>query len=354
MAHYASEADFRKALLAKLNHIAATSQWKTQDVARAFALQQFTARIFRSESAPSWVLKGGTALQYRSTEARPTADADLALAAEAADIEGILRQALRPSPGEPGTFDVRLSTSRANPGLYEGKIVYSLAGQRFANASVDINTTRPINYSPEMLTPPPLVAIADLPDLPPLRLYPVHAHVADKLLAMYERHGAGEHTLSTRPHDLTDLVIIARSCTVDAGKLAIAVDGEQQRRGVELPVPLTLPNPQWATTYPAMTARSGLPPQFRDPHTALTAVNAFVEPVLSGRITAGTWDHTSEKWTTPTSTARSTPSVAQLLNTAAPTTRPRPTHRAEPPSGPHPSDNRIIKQHQNRGHGYGL
>ncbi|WP_224160494.1 nucleotidyl transferase AbiEii/AbiGii toxin family protein, partial [Prevotella lacticifex] len=65
-------------------------------MARAFVLQQFSSRLFRSDSAEQWVLTGGTALQYRSTEARPTADADLAFALEASEVETALRQALAP------------------------------------------------------------------------------------------------------------------------------------------------------------------------------------------------------------------------------------------------------------------
>ena len=76
---YASEEAFRAGLKARLSAEARTSRFSRDELARAVTLQLFLARLFRSPDADQWILTGGTALQFRvPTQARPTADADLA------------------------------------------------------------------------------------------------------------------------------------------------------------------------------------------------------------------------------------------------------------------------------------
>lgn len=346
MAHYASEADFRAALGSRLRQHAQQRQWPVQEVARAFMLQQFSARLFRSDSAEQWVLTGGTALQYRSTEARPTADADLAFALEAAEAEATLRHALIPEPGEYGTFDLKLSRS-TDSGNYTGRLAYNLAGQRFANASIDVNTTRPVDFTPDLLTPDPLVTMPDLNPPPALRVYPVHRHLADKLAAMYDTYGSSGQSPSTRPHDLADIVILSRSSVVDAPKLLSAVRQQESERKVTIPMPLRLPNPEWAATYPKRVEETTLPLHLHDAHSALDAAERFVSPVLTGKVVHGQWNPEQQQWVPPNAEP-SSPSVGDLLRAAQPDRRTRSTRQHDtpsdlPPSGPGP------ERHKERG-----
>jgi predicted nucleotidyltransferase component of viral defense system len=324
VAHYASETAFRAALGSRLRQRAQQLHWPTQEVARAFVLQQFSSRLFRSDSAEQWVLTGGTALQYRSTEARPTADADLAFALEASEVETALRHALEPEPGEYGTFELALSRTK-DGGNYTGRLTYNLAGQRFANASIDVNTTRPVDFAPDVLTPEALVSMPDLAPPPPLRIYPVHRHLADKLAAMYDTYGATGANASTRPHDLADIVILSRSSTVDAPKLLAAVRQQEAERSVTIPTPLHLPTPAWASTYPKRVEETTLPKPLHDVHNALAAANRFVGPVLTGQIVQGQWNPTHQQWVGPGAAAQ-TPSVGDLLRAAQPE-RTRPATR---------------------------
>ncbi|WP_137811582.1 nucleotidyl transferase AbiEii/AbiGii toxin family protein, partial [Gordonia sp. GAMMA] len=76
---YASEEAFRAGLKARLSAEARTSRFSRDELAQTVTLQLFLARLFRSPDADQWILTGGTALQFRApTQARPTADADLA------------------------------------------------------------------------------------------------------------------------------------------------------------------------------------------------------------------------------------------------------------------------------------
>ena len=335
MAHYASEADFRAALSSRLRQRAQQMQWPTQEVARAFVLQQFSARLFRSDSAEQWVLTGGTALQYRSTEARPTADADLAFAREAAEVETTLRRALTPIAGEYGSFDLKLSRTK-DSGNYAGRLTYNLNGQRFASASIDVNTTRPVDFTPDVLTPDALITMPDLSPPPALRVYPVHRHLADKLAAMYDTYGSDGTSPSTRPHDLADIVILSRSSTVDAPKLLAAVRQQESERNVSIPTPLRLPAPEWAATYPKRVEETTRPAQLHDVHTALGAADRFVSPVLAGEIVRGHWDPGQEQWVQPARTAQKA-SVADLVRSAQPNRPRRATKQPHhPPDRPTP------------------
>lgn len=145
MPHYADEGDFRKALITRLRQLGTDTGWGPQDAARAFALQQLTSRLFRSESARSWVLTGGTALQYRSSEARPTTDADLAFAADAGALRSTLTSALAQRAGEYGTFDVAVRVSAVS-GQHTARIAYFVDGQRLASATLDVSTSRATDF----------------------------------------------------------------------------------------------------------------------------------------------------------------------------------------------------------------
>lgn len=296
MPHYADEGDFRKALITRLRQLGTDTGWGPQDAARAFALQQLTSRLFRSSSARSWVLTGGTALQYRSNEARPTTDADLAFAADAGALRSTLMSALAPREGEYGIFDVAVRVS-ADSGQHKARITYLVDGQRLASATLDVNTTRTTDFEPDTLTPAPLVSMPDLLPPPPMQVYPVARHLADKVAAMYERHGAASASPSTRPHDLADIVILARSSTVDARDLLAAIRSEEQRRGVTVPSPLVLPDELWVSSYRRRVERSGLPASLHEARSALGVANELLGPIMSGQVLDGRWDPASLTWT---------------------------------------------------------
>lgn len=201
---YASEEAFRAGLRARLSAEARTSRFSRDELARTVTLQLFLARLFRSPDADQWILTGGTALQFRApTQARPTADADLATRLDAEHIQRSLRQAAHPAPGDFGDFgdfDVTISATRS-PGLFAGRIRYNIAGQRFSNATLDITTHREMLLPPETVSPHPALALArdELDPMPVIRTQAV----ADKVAALYELHGTHGDTLDPRPLRLT-------------------------------------------------------------------------------------------------------------------------------------------------------
>lgn len=291
---YGSEAAFRAALNTRIREIARTSGVDSAEVARRFALQQFVSRLF-DRDPESWLVTGGTALQFRTAEARATADLDLAATRGVEDLTAALTAASRRRAGEHGDFVVAVSPG-SGPGAFTGKITYLLNGSRFSVAKLDVAAGRQFPFEPDTLVPDPVVAIDDVRPMSRVRTYSVSSHVADKIAAMYELHGSSGESPSTRSHDLADIVILSRCARVDAEELRAAVRGQEQRRGLVVPTPLSLPSEQWRRSYPARVAQAGLPAELRDADAALVEADRFVGAVLDGRVQAGTWDPDRRSW----------------------------------------------------------
>jgi len=291
---YQSEQAFRAALNKRIRQIADSQELDHAEVARRFALQQFMSRLFARDAA-SWVVTGGTALQFRSPEARSTADLDLTVTGTVADIRDALTVAAARRAGEHGHFTVDV-VAAGSPSSYAGRITYILNGSRFSGAKLDVVAGREMPFEPELMTPAPVVEIDDVRPMTPVRTYHVAAHLGDKVAAMYEMHGRAGDSPSTRSHDLADIVILSRCASVDAGELRAAIAGEQLRRGVVVPVPLKMPNPDWVRSYPARVRSSELPAALQDVNVALLEADRFLSPVLDGRVQGGRWDPARRSW----------------------------------------------------------
>ncbi|OWM01220.1 hypothetical protein B7435_16785 [Mycolicibacterium peregrinum] len=290
---YSSARAFRSALNDRIRLASEQSGLQHNDIARRFVLQQFLSRVFADER-PGWMLTGGTALQIRSPEARSTTDVDIAAGIEARDLHAVLTEATERRGGEHGEFDITLNPA-LGPGSFTGTIVYGLEGRRFAAAKIDIATGHDIPFPAEPLTAAPVVDIDDVHPMPAVPVYPVAAHLADKVAAMYEIHGDGK-VASSRPHDLADIVILSRCTAVDAGELRQALDLQQQRRRVSVPQRLVLPDDSWHQAYPPRVKGTPLPAELHTADGALAEANRFLGPVLLGTVDHHRWDPDRQTW----------------------------------------------------------
>lgn len=292
---YASESAFRVALNARITAAARTSRWPREDLARAYALQVFLSRLFTSPQEQSWVLMGGTALQYRAPDqARPTADADLQTQLDHDAIVESLDAAAAPRPDQFGHFTVTLHAADS-PGTYKGQLTYLLDDKRVATAKLDVGTTRHFVLPPVHLVPTAVIEIEGTAAIPPIRMNDPTEAAADKVAAMYQNYRSGP---STRSHDLVDLLILSRTNNFHADTLARVVRHEEQRRGCRIPHPLTIPRPSyWVEHYAQDAVGSGLPEQFQDLDTAMAVANAFVTPALTTTAPGMQWDSAEMSWT---------------------------------------------------------
>jgi hypothetical protein len=143
--------------------------------------------------------------------------------------------------------------------------------------------------------PTPVIEVPDVAPLPEFTLYPLVDQVADKVCAMYERHGP-QQIPSTRFRDLVDLVLITREFTLDGDQLAAALAQEAQRRSLTLPTALVSPDSTWTAGYPKVARPTMVPKELHTLTDALDAVARCIDPVLAGKVASLYWEPDGQKW----------------------------------------------------------
>jgi hypothetical protein len=142
----------------------------------------------------------------------------------------------------------------------------------------------------------PALARVDMPDLDQsgYLAYPLVDHVADKVVATFDRYGSSAAP-STRYKDLVDLAAIAAGASVEAEAQSRALASEAERRGVVLPSRFAVPDHElWERGYLAEAGRSLLPvaPTLTE---ALGTVGPFLDPLLDGSA-EGRWQSQVAAW----------------------------------------------------------
>ncbi|MGW2126275.1 nucleotidyl transferase AbiEii/AbiGii toxin family protein, partial [Streptomyces sp. NPDC001758] len=143
-----------------------------------------------------------------------------------------------------------------------------LGTRRVDSLKVDLVVGRTLAGVPETRTLQSAVDIAWPVDWPQVRLYPVIDHIADKICAMYERHGKdGEHG-SNRYRDLADLLLISQQEAVPGQAVGQALHREAERRRslgtrVVLPPLIRGSRPGLARQVPLAGRRGARPARLR-------------------------------------------------------------------------------------------
>ncbi|MQA13098.1 MAG: hypothetical protein GEV09_02720 [Pseudonocardiaceae bacterium] len=266
---------------------------------RQFAYDRLLTRVFTSSHGDQWVLKGATAVLARlAGDARHTRDIDLYYRQgnDLAAAEHALRVAAASGMGD--FFRFELNTARritADAHTLRLPVIAYLGLREFSRFHVDLVTDVAMTARPDEV--PPLVPVAiSGATTTTYRAYPVVDHIADKVCAMIEIHDRadGQSRPSSRYHDLADLATFARTATVDAHALTHALRSEADRRGVQLPDKLAVPDPSWGPGY-AQVTRDNPRLADRDLNQALATAAALLDPVLEATA-AGTWDPDRRIW----------------------------------------------------------
>lgn len=290
---YGSPTAFRQALTAKLRAKAQEGPWTLAQLQRYMAYDRLLERLYLTSD--SWIVKGAAALLAREIGVRATIDIDVyrEAAREVADAE--LRAAAGRDIGDWFSFEVGVarpiaddvSAMRLPVTAYVGTTVW---------ASFHVDLVGPdVRMTGEPETVPPLARVA-MPDVSQhgYRAYPLVDHIADKVVAMFELHGA-RRLPSTRYKDLVDLVAIALGASVDANDQLTALRTQAERRGIDLPARFDVPDRAlWESGYAAEAGRSLLPAA-RTVGEALEIVAPFLDPLLDCSA-AGRWDREHGRW----------------------------------------------------------
>jgi hypothetical protein len=297
----------RQSLGARLASEARSRGVAADPVRKQYIFTIFLSRIFQDATAP-WVLLGGNALLIRTGGGRFTQDIDLAREAPWASPEDVLselqRLSSRPHYGDPFEFELYSVTThrQADPYGYGTETVKVraralLGGQEFESFSIDLTTRRHIDAAVDQVPLTPIIDHDTLRDLPSVPTVPVEHHLADKICALYERHGPDGDEASTRYRDLADIVRIVAALPFGAARLTTVLEREAGRRQLTLPNKILAPSEDWATGFSrAARAFAEYPRDYRDLHAALTFCSTCLDEILSGERTSGTWNPHDRSW----------------------------------------------------------
>lgn len=244
-----------------------------------------------------WILKGGAAMLARLPDARHSRDVDLYHPGQGADMGDALASliaALEHHRIDRLRFAIE-TTRMIDDDSADLHVAAYLGATVLDRFTVDLTVhLRPL-AGVEHVVPEHVLDVPGLPDLPTLRLYPVHDQLADKVCAMYGRYG-DTAAASSRYRDLVDILLILRQIPLDAYELGQALQAEAHRRDVALPEEVAFPGPGWAAGYRKVASASPLPRDLHDPATAIALLAEFLRPALTRPEYARAWDPATLRW----------------------------------------------------------
>lgn len=257
------------------------------------AYDRLLERLYLVDSG--WIVKGATALLARDLGIRATIDVDVHRHAARDVAEAELRAAVVREIGDWFRFEIGPGRPVGDHGAGVRLPTSAYVGATaWASFHVDlVGADLRMTGEPD---PVPSLVRVQMPGVEQhgYRAYPLVDHVADKVVATFQRYG-NQQVPSTRYRDLVDLVAIVAGATVEATGQFAALASEAGRRGVDLPQRFTVPDRSlWAPGYAAEASRSLLP-MARTLDTALDVVRPFLDPLLDGSAN-GRWDPGGSQW----------------------------------------------------------
>lgn len=231
-----------------------------------------------------WVLKGGTNLLCRLTNARSTLDLDLFRRDDRnpSFTAGVLHEQM--DGHTVGRYTFRVGAPVLGDGedieVVRVKVTVVDGATVVESFNIDLSGDIVLNAEPDQVDVPrgDSAVLPGYPAIVAVRLYPVENQIADKLCALYARYGSGS---STRYRDLYDLALIVDQLPFDRATLTDALGVQQRVRRITLPGTLGEPAPGWAAAYDKQLSRT---PGARPPYTSYDAAMAVVRDALTAAL----------------------------------------------------------------------
>lgn len=267
-----------------------------------FYFQRLLARVFHTDPH-GWLLKGGQALLVRYPNARHSRDIDL-YRPQAGDLDEAVRTLVAAAEVDLGDhlrYTLRKRTTIVKEGSNTRLTFAVSAGTKSAGAiNVDVVVGLSPQGQPVHRRLEPAVPLTWPDDWPTVALYPLVDHIADKICALYERHGA-DRIPSTRYRDLVDLILIIIEEPID-GRLVQTILRREANRRRQLGTDLDLPSsfdkpvgPHWSSGYRAAAATVPALREHRTLDQASVLARTFLDPVLSPD-DPGLWTPRTRTW----------------------------------------------------------
>ncbi len=295
---FATAHDFKASLEARLRRRAFDGGRTLERERQLVVFERFLARLFH-DSPSGLVVKGGLAIELRTSLARTTKDVDLGARGDPERFEQLARDAGRRDAGDFLAFEVerhpRHPEIRADGMQYAGqryRVQGQLAGKLYGNAfSLDVAFGEPALGPAEVIRGRAGLDFAGV-DPPELRVYPRTTHLAEKVHA----YTLVRPSLNSRVKDLPDIGILASLGAMQVVELCAALEQQTFRHRATHPLPAAFPRPpeEWRVPYGRMAHLDRL--RWVDLDTVHGAVARFLDPALQGD--AGKWDPASWLWQT--------------------------------------------------------
>lgn len=280
---------------------------RVNDAYNQFFREVFLSELMRHHSG--WVLKGGSNIYCRIPGARQTRDLDLYRHHDPTSAHNAAQSLLQSMHGHrvgPYTFQVQHPRKGSPAGTIDSErvdvqVMYGV-GSTLLAFSVDVSGDLQVEQNVDPIAAQRTFDVETdfLPASFTVFSYPVANQVADKICAMYERHGTTPPGIaSTRYHDLYDVALIASELMLQASELNEALTTQCQVRSLELPEALISPGEKWPTGYAKTTKNTGgIKDKLADFDEALRIAALLVDPVLPGNLIVPEkqWDPRSLTW----------------------------------------------------------
>jgi nucleotidyltransferase AbiEii toxin of type IV toxin-antitoxin system len=246
------------------------------------AYRRLVARMYAADP-DRWVIKGGFAMILRLDPNRTSNDIDvvyLARAGEHAVALEALERAVGVDLDDFFSFEILRVGEETEDRARRVSLLCRLGVREFVRFRVDLALPQP-HVPVERIEAPPLTGVDAVDELPPLLALAWPQQIADKVCAIFERHGDG---YSSRARDLADLGMIAQQIDgLDGDELVDALRTEEAlRRERSLPDGLPasfalaeLQERDWRGNFGR--ASRGAPISFDE---AFASSSALIDPLL--------------------------------------------------------------------------
>lgn len=287
------------ALEMAVRNAARRSPMDTNRAITGFYFHRLLCRVFKGDDR-HFVLKGGQGVLARTLDARVTRDIDLVAQEESLE-EAIadLVQAVSIDLGDFVSFVFdRAEQIKAEDEYRCGTKVWFtpfMGTKKLQPISIDLVVDEVQGLEPEILAPVDRLDIEGLP-VCDYRVCRVESALADKLLAMIELH---DGRVSSRIKDIVDILVYAKTCSVDGATLAERVEKEASARKVAMPEEFVAPlwwKQNGSAQYVKMAKQAGVLDLAGNIAEAEELVNRLYAPCFDHSTNMRKWNPRTTSW----------------------------------------------------------
>lgn len=264
-----------------------------------FYFHRLLCRVFTGDDN-RFVLKGGQGVLARTLDARVTRDIDLV--AQEESLEEAIADLVQTASIDLDdfvsfVFDCAEQIKAEDEYRCGTKVCFTpfMGTKKLQPISIDLVVDEVRGLEPEILAPVDRLDIEGLP-VCDYRVCRVESALADKLLAMIELH---DGRASSRIKDIVDILVYAKTCSVDGATLAERVEKEASARKIAMPKEFVAPlwwKQNGSAQYAKMARQAGVLELAGSIVGAEELVNRLYAPCFDHSTNVRKWNPRTTSW----------------------------------------------------------